>query len=912
VPARAVPSGKALVEEKNRADSGLGSGTIGRWCEAVKGPGLAKLIAWALLTAFGAATGSAQELFPGALFPMGCPPNPMFNAPYWGGVVADLDQDGDADVAASSDSAGLAVCKSSGGTPGPVTCHPAATALGRMAAGDLDGDGDQDIVASSLTGGSVFTFLNDGTGAFGPGVLTAAGGPGNEVTIGRVGADTIPDVLVVSLNHPVQVLSGTGLGTFAPAVAGPIIAGAIHAVHDDDGDGDLDLHEVFASSLFTYRNTGPGGFTAPILRCSFAPFSPPGGSIAFGDLDGDGNQDAALVANGAAGAFIEVALGNAAGALSPGGPQILGPTFPVAWVSLADFDGDGDRDLLAASPWNGAFYASNSLGAFSAAAFLTRAAIGSIATGDLSADARADALFFTSLGAAALRRGHGGTGLANETTIPVPPNGTDFLITDLDANGLPDAVVSFHQYNTTGPPTSGVAVHLDVGAGLPASQTVVTGTNAQITDLTTCDWNRDGVVDMVALDQQNTVRVLLGTPSGTLMPPISFPLGLFSWNKLIAADVNQDGITDLIVGDASTITVRFGDGLGGIGSVVSSPICPIPGIASCTLPPCIEAADVNQDGLLDLVALFGGSASATGPNVYIGNGAGSFAYASTVCCGAGAYPLSLIVRDMNLDHVVDVVFSVPAPSSGPSGVQVALGLGAGAFGPAVTFPIPTGPAGPTLIGYPIPAAGDLDGNGFPDLVFPGGAVMLNDGAGGLFLHEVVSVFGSMRVAIADFDLDLQQDLAFFGPTIGAGWLTLVRNTTTCSAIGGPYGLGCPGSGGFVPVLEVFGCASPGGAITLRVSHALGGSPAAALVVGPAAASVPVGFGCSAHVLLTGSIIVPFALGGFPGSGLGAGSVPVTVPPGIAPGTSVAVQAAILDAGSPFGWSATNGFALVIQ
>jgi len=33
---------------------------------------------------------------------------------------------------------------------------------------------------------------------------------------------------------------------------------------------------------------------------------------------------------------------------------------------------------------------------------------------------------------------------------------------------------------------------------------------------------------------------------------------------------------------------------------------------------------------------------------------------------------------------------------------------------------------------------------------------------------------------------------------------------------------------------------------------------------------------------------------------------------VSAGTSVALQAAIVDAASPLGWSATNGFALTIQ
>jgi hypothetical protein len=63
----------------------------------------------------------------------------------------------------------------------------------------------------------------------------------------------------------------------------------------------------------------------------------------------------------------------------------------------------------------------------------------------------------------------------------------------------------------------------------------------------------------------------------------------------------------------------------------------------------------------------------------------------------------------------------------------------------------------------------------------------------------------------------------------------------------------------------------------------------------------------------GHFAVPFSLTGLPVPGQGRGSLTVLVPTGmIPPGTDVAIQAAVLDSASPFGWAASNGIALTFQ
>jgi hypothetical protein len=124
-----------------------------------------------------------------------------------------------------------------------------------------------------------------------------------------------------------------------------------------------------------------------------------------------------------------------------------------------------------------------------------------------------------------------------------------------------------------------------------------------------------------------------------------------------------------------------------------------------------------------------------------------------------------------------------------------------------------------------------------------------------------------------------------------------------------YGLGCAGSGGFVPVLTTCGCPMGGLSISIELLDALGGS-AAAVFGGFGRASSPLTPGCDlllAPPMFTLGFQIPIA-----GSGPGAGacSFPLAVPPGYA-GLAINLQAAVLDP-PPFGFVVTGGVEVVIQ
>ena len=102
-----------------------------------------------------------------------------------------------------------------------------------------------------------------------------------------------------------------------------------------------------------------------------------------------------------------------------------------------------------------------------------------------------------------------------------------------------------------------------------------------------------------------------------------------------------------------------------------------------------------------------------------------------------------------------------------------------------------------------------------------------------------------------------------------------------------YGNGCAGSGGFTPVLDAFGSASPGGATTLSVTAGQPSSSGYLVLAG----TPNLGGGC----LLISAPLFPVLLGL---NGSGAVLLPVTIPPSAVSGVHFYLQWVGLDSGGP--------------
>ena len=197
---------------------------------------------------------------------------------------------------------------------------------------DVDGDGDLDIH------GVRWTWTNDGTGIFSR--ATTLPGPFEERieswVIGDVDGDSDADLVVTGSDMPCGVALNDGLGNYGPnTLIDDTFGCAASYVGDIDGDGVADIGLMVADRRVVYwRGDGSGGFAQ--VRGEYLGVLP-SARTTIGDVDGDGDVDLVFAEGG-------VLLNDGSGAFTVAeGPSFSDPHR----MQLVDVDGDGRPDVMA-------------------------------------------------------------------------------------------------------------------------------------------------------------------------------------------------------------------------------------------------------------------------------------------------------------------------------------------------------------------------------------------------------------------------------------------------------------------------------------------------------------------------------------------------------------------------------------
>jgi VCBS repeat protein len=172
------------------------------------------------------------------------------------------------------------------------------------------------------------------------------------------------------------------------------------------------------------------------------------------------------------------------------------------------------------------------------------------------------------------------------------------------------------------------------------------------------DFNNDGKLDIfVNAPGDDAVHLYFGDGKGNFPGPdldISGG-GLINPFGMDAGDLNGDGKLDAVVcGDSNTpgqsvVSVMLGDGAGGF--TISS-------FSVQDLPSSVKIADMNNDGIPDLVVAGAQPGNTTGNfiSVYLGNGRGVFALSQTLELGTGNLKGDIAIGDFNEDGNLDVAY----------------------------------------------------------------------------------------------------------------------------------------------------------------------------------------------------------------------------------------------------------------
>lgn len=271
-------------------------------------------------------------------------------------AVADLDGDGKPEIGVVNLSVlGFSIFKNTSG-PGNLTfdnpLHFANNFQQEIIAfEDLDGDGLRDVLVQGLT--STIVRRNTTTGgviSFGPPQDLQAGTAGFHLVTGDLDVDGKPDIICADYYGQaigvLRNLSYPGTIIFAPVVR-LVLTGRPNRVALADVDGDSKPEIVTSrtnfDSLVIFRNTSTPG----ILQLGQAAAYPAGnsaGAVAVADLDGDGKPDAVAASYLNADATI-YRNNSTLGSINMLAANFAANVGSPTWVSMGDMNGDGKPDM---------------------------------------------------------------------------------------------------------------------------------------------------------------------------------------------------------------------------------------------------------------------------------------------------------------------------------------------------------------------------------------------------------------------------------------------------------------------------------------------------------------------------------------------------------------------------------------
>ncbi len=547
---------------------------------------------------------------------------------------------------------------------------------------------------------------------------------------------------------------------------------------------------------------------------------------------------------------VTILLSNGDGTFHQGAtyPAGVNPRGIIEW----DFNQDGRDDLAIVDSGTGAgtsgvsVLLGNGDGTFQATKFYPAGSVSlSLASGDLNGDKYRD-LVVANAGSddiSVLIANPDGSFQApvnyslNQPGITVSP--TSVTLADFDNDSILDLAVAT-------PNVKGYAILKGIGNGTfqaPAHYTLddpnfVNNNNTLIAANLIGDSNQDLVLANYSADH---VTVLIGAGDGTFPTSYSCAAGPAPAFMVVSA-FKYDFVTDVaVVNDEVDGAVSL---LYGNGALQGAPI-----YRSAFTPESLAVGDLNNDGILDIVAASPGSGLGVGAGVtmlgngdgfVVGKGGGTFKPPVTwTTTGA----TSVALGDFNSDGKLDLVSTQPTPGSG--NVSVWLGKGDGTFQTPITFSAGTTPD--TV------AVADLNGDGKLDLVVGNHgsnniSVFLGNGNGtfqAAVNYSTPAAGTPDSLVITDFNGDGKPDIAVAISGINASSVALLLGNGDGSfqaAIPMPSGFHSPGTlriaaGDFNGDGKFDLAVTDGATLSVLAGFASGSIPTPALysLIGPGAA-----------------------------------------------------------------------------
>ncbi len=485
-------------------------------------------------------------------------------------------------------------------------------------------------------------------------------------------------------------------------------------------------------------------------------------AVALGDLDRDGFLDL-IGTDGLSDVAVALSdgLGSFGGATSYSDPNTAQSPVDVA---VADVDGDGALDLVTA---NGAgsinVFLNDGSGLFTANAAITTSTQTptAIAIGDVDGDGKPDLVTIgtdstaASAGSVNVMLNTGGGTFASPAVFQLLDATTRVALGDLTHNGHLQIVLlktALGCFSTIEPHVSAGVVTLE-----PEIVTSISSVGSSPVSMAVADLDRDGRLDVVAANTGTTPNVAVrfnnsaNTTSSKFLPAVIYDeTGGPSIFGVVAADLDGDGKVDLAAAEtyfnangtaqaSGFVRVIFNQGAG------SFPPTAIRRFQSNN-GEFLAAGDFDGDGKIDLVVSDTSDTISTPAQILTDIVNGTF---TTI---PGNYFGKPLVADFDRDGKLDIAFSGDGPK-----ITVVFGNGDGTFGTDVAYGVGKNPG--------IATVGDVNGDGFPDLLVPNFGddnvtILLNDRHGDFNAQQPIIVGdGPHQVVVGDFNRDGKLDFA---------------------------------------------------------------------------------------------------------------------------------------------------------
>ena len=470
-------------------------------------------------------------------------------------VSADLDGDGDDDLATRDTDGNITVLLANGDGTFVTTKYGVGNVSTQdLVAIDVDADGDRDLVTRTAAMNQIRIAINNGAGAFSEGPIIATANPPTSMAAGDLDGDGDADLVVgsvvtgttsVTSSLAVYLRGPTGVFTPSAVALGTHVPGRIELADvDEDGDRDIVMlgsvmngFVTTARSVDVLRSAGAGAFTLPMQSTAIA-FE--ARELVTGDLDADGDADVIVTGPGHTLTFASAGDGTLAAPI-----EIAATSYRD--LAIADMNGDGKVDIVGGG-WVVSIFEGLGAGAFSAARTVAGNYEPHMAVGDFNDDGHRDvALALSSASAVELLFGNA-TGSLREFPSYIANGATQLAHVDglagADFDG--DGWVDLAALTNTGATTSTLVI-LRNTAGV--FNVVATRSITWSRSIITADIDADGRPDVISERD-----ILRNTTSGwTVVSNVSPPA--INPAEVATADVDLDGDLDLVYGGFQGVAV---------------------------------------------------------------------------------------------------------------------------------------------------------------------------------------------------------------------------------------------------------------------------------------------------------------------------------------------------------------------